>query len=513
MSPRQRALPAPRQTQVALLPLTYPREPMVHFDHALILSMELMNGLSLRCSPEARHVLGEYLRYISCVWQGKDSGYWPPKERPFTPAEQAAHRELCGWCGNIPSPPWPEPRVIPTDQALATLQALLACEPSSLDRAQALQHAGACSAQEETTHEMTTSTPRPVPLVRSFDGHPITVVEWKGRQIFFVDEIAAALGYSEARHLRTAIQRNWTEEAEEGEEFLLLTNGDIRTMERLRRAAGSDSDELSPSLPNDDLETLGQGKGGGGARKLLVLTESGVNLVCIKTEKPAGRALRRWLAREVLPSIRQTGAYQQPASAPVSPSASSPSPQPTLRERLAMTRQMNAATNRLFKEGLISRKDWAMRLIDAQELATGRDHSQMRADIERQCEIERSLEGKKTKASWGYEPPTMARPQPPTQPLTRPSSPWPQVTAETLDRFAEAWIAEDGGQMRCCAGLLELAERTGLLDRKPPYKSERAKLSVLGKMLMRHVGQTMGGKVLQRWMDRHTHRGLFGLEG
>jgi hypothetical protein len=72
------------------------------------------------------------------------------------------------------------------------------------------------------------------PLVRDFCGHRITTVEWHGRQIFFVDEIAEALEYSEARSLRTHIRSDWSDEAQEGEEYLLITNGDIRALESLR---------------------------------------------------------------------------------------------------------------------------------------------------------------------------------------------------------------------------------------------------------------------------------------
>jgi hypothetical protein len=44
----------------------------------------------------------------------------------------------------------------------------------------------------------------------------------------------------------------------------------------------------------------------------MILYEPGINMVCMKTDKPAGRALRRWLASDVLPSIRLTGGYQGP---------------------------------------------------------------------------------------------------------------------------------------------------------------------------------------------------------
>lgn len=143
-------------------------------------------------------------------------------------------------------------------------------------------------------------------LIRQFEGHPVTVVEFKGQQIFFVDEIAAAIGYSRAVNLTNLLRGEWGDEAEEGEEYIVLTNGDIRAVIDLRRMTTGDTRSQSRR---------------GGARKLTVLTEQGVHLVCLKTEKPAGKRLRRWLAREVLPQLRSAGSYAvdpapQPAPAP-----------------------------------------------------------------------------------------------------------------------------------------------------------------------------------------------------
>ena len=49
----------------------------------------------------------------------------------------------------------------------------------------------------------------------------------------------------------------------------------------------------------------------------MLLTESGVNLAAILSRQPRSQALRRWLASEVLPAIRRSGAYAAPAAAPV----------------------------------------------------------------------------------------------------------------------------------------------------------------------------------------------------
>lgn len=41
----------------------------------------------------------------------------------------------------------------------------------------------------------------------------------------------------------------------------------------------------------------------------LILTPAGINLVCLLTRKPLGREIRRWLSREVMIQIAETGSY------------------------------------------------------------------------------------------------------------------------------------------------------------------------------------------------------------
>lgn len=249
------------------------------------------------------------------------------------------------------------------------------------------------------------------PLVRSFDGHPITVVEYQGRQIFFVDELATALGYEETRTLRDSIRRKWGTEMEEGEEYLVVTNGDIRSLENLRRVRAPDGRSHSdkPEAPAE-----------GGARKLVVLTEAGVNLVCIKTEKPAGKQLRRWLAREVLPSIRRTGGYQvEPAPAGPAPTALAPA----TPEELAEVREELRALRGL-------------------------------------------VEGLRGQASSPRLPAAAQPPRTPSHPLrSRPQVLWPSFAPEQLARFFARWAAEIGCRRPLrSAELVDLAEECELLS-------------------------------------------------
>lgn len=240
--------------------------------------------------------------------------------------------------------------------------------------------------REPQPEQLTLLEPAPAaPLVRTFDGHPITTVEFHGQQVFFVDELATALGYADKGNLADLLRREWSDEMEEGEEYLVVTNGDIRALEALTGRSDSGSRTESPR---------GQGKGGGGARKLIVLTEAGAHLVCIKTEKPAGKRLRRWLAREVLPAIRRTGTYQATeTAAPTDPAleerlrrlelavagrvAPAPTPTRTPEQVEARRRKMQATTmrreaTRSLNLHLITPEEWLTQMKLADQVAGGR---------------------------------------------------------------------------------------------------------------------------------------------
>lgn len=65
------------------------------------------------------------------------------------------------------------------------------------------------------------------------------------------------------------------------------------------------------SLDADEKMTLSltEGHSGqrGGAQSVLIINESGLWAVMLKSVKPVAKRLRRWLTNEVIPSIRKTG--------------------------------------------------------------------------------------------------------------------------------------------------------------------------------------------------------------
>lgn len=52
----------------------------------------------------------------------------------------------------------------------------------------------------------------------------------------------------------------------------------------------------------------------GGPQRLAAINESGMWKLVLRSRKPAAKRLVRWLTGDVLPSIRRTGGYGQPAA-------------------------------------------------------------------------------------------------------------------------------------------------------------------------------------------------------
>jgi hypothetical protein len=54
----------------------------------------------------------------------------------------------------------------------------------------------------------------------------------------------------------------------------------------------------------------------GGEQNMIVVTESGLYTLIIRSNKPEARPFRRWVTHEVLPSVRRTGSYAMPGMDP-----------------------------------------------------------------------------------------------------------------------------------------------------------------------------------------------------
>lgn len=123
----------------------------------------------------------------------------------------------------------------------------------------------------------------------TFEGHDVTTVVYKGKPCMVAADLGLALGYgSGGRKIKDRL-REWGDELESGVDYDVLEGQDLADFKALSGVGPKSGPSRAPSLT--------------------ILYESGVHLVCIKTEKPAGRAFRRWLADEVLPQLMRTGKY------------------------------------------------------------------------------------------------------------------------------------------------------------------------------------------------------------
>lgn len=180
-------------------------------------------------------------------------------------------------------------------------------------------------------------------LVKHFENkHPITTVHFEGKPYWIAQEIGEAIGYSKPSNFTSSITRRWSELIE-GEDYIILRH---EKMNDFRKIHGV-SEELKVT-PN-----------------LLLLSESGVNLALIKTRKPLGVKLRRWLADEVVPQLTRTGQYTPPTIPPP--------PQPkTADEKVAFLSPLLA---RLDLDPKIDQTVKTLLAIQIAELGTGIDLS------------------------------------------------------------------------------------------------------------------------------------------
>lgn len=125
-------------------------------------------------------------------------------------------------------------------------------------------------------------------MVKTFDfnGAAITAYRVRGRECWIAQDVARVLGY-EAKGWSKS-WRGWLDELIKGQDFDTLKHRDLNEFKRL----------LSATVISTVAKTT----------QLTVLYEPGLNLVCIKTEKPLGKVLRRFIAEKVLPDIRRSAA-------------------------------------------------------------------------------------------------------------------------------------------------------------------------------------------------------------
>ncbi len=130
-----------------------------------------------------------------------------------------------------------------------------------------------------------------VHITREFEGAPLTTLSYKGRPAWVAREIGKAIGYSHGgKRLPNKIKGDWAAEFIEGHDYAVLTGAELAAF---KEAVGPGTD----SVP-------------GRTAALLILFESGLHLALVKTNKPVGRRLRRFIVDQVLPQLVRDGRFE-----------------------------------------------------------------------------------------------------------------------------------------------------------------------------------------------------------
>lgn len=141
--------------------------------------------------------------------------------------------------------------------------------------------------KQKQTKASTGATPSAMThLTVAFEGQPLTTYVFRGRPCWIAADVGKPLDYAdEGKKLVDSIRDEWSDELVAGEDFEVLTGAKLREFKEI-------------------VEATRPGRVGRAAH-VMVLYESGVNLVCLLTRKPVGRKLRRLLADDVLPKLRR----------------------------------------------------------------------------------------------------------------------------------------------------------------------------------------------------------------
>jgi hypothetical protein len=162
----------------------------------------------------------------------------------------------------------------------------------------------------------TTTTATALDTYEGEGGDRLTFYPFRGRMCVVALEVDPVLGYAPGS-IADLIAGEWAGEFKAGEHFEILRGKDLRDFKAAAHATGA-----APVASKTSQVT--------------VLTEAGVDRVCLLTKKPAGIRLRAYLADKVLPKLRRgeavvpTSADPPPVFAPVEARADMVARPPTL---------------------------------------------------------------------------------------------------------------------------------------------------------------------------------------
>lgn len=125
-----------------------------------------------------------------------------------------------------------------------------------------------------------------------FDGQTLNTIIYRGRPCWVAKEVGNALGYpNNGRRLANKMLGEWNSEFMVGKDFVKIEGSELVDFKALFKLDPDFGSSLK-QVPN-----------------LILLFEPGLYLVLAKTNKPAGKALRRKIADDILPQISRDGKY------------------------------------------------------------------------------------------------------------------------------------------------------------------------------------------------------------
>jgi prophage antirepressor-like protein len=134
-------------------------------------------------------------------------------------------------------------------------------------------------------------------IVHDVNGQSFTTYTYKDQPAWFVYDVAKAAGYAQPRRLADNIRGRWADEFEEGIEYVILTGAEADLLRGALHQIGVDP--LPPSGP-----------------WAMLLFEPGLHLAYAKAQTEAGRAMRRFTTRTIIPQWRSMAATRAAIARP-----------------------------------------------------------------------------------------------------------------------------------------------------------------------------------------------------
>lgn len=131
-------------------------------------------------------------------------------------------------------------------------------------------------------------------LTKEFNGNEIHTFMWNNKPCWIANQIVSSFGYADAS--KTILQCIEKEEFETDVEYEMLKGEDLKKFREMVNLATT-SEVVTKDLISNK------------ARHLIIFYEDGLYGFMQYTDKPIGVKFRKWLRRDVLPEIRQTGVY------------------------------------------------------------------------------------------------------------------------------------------------------------------------------------------------------------